>query len=164
MAFTTRDRQRIIDDYLAQTGRNMFIAGEFIDWLAERPDHEVYHSFFSMSESDAAREYRIGLARRMASGLRIVARQEVVQASVVQITTREYPAFISPMAGRRSGGGYQPVSPDDPEQMAELQRQGASALRGWLARYRGVFEAAGYDLAAVEKIAAPRGDGVARIA
>lgn len=161
MAFKAKDRQRIIDDYLAQTGRNMFVAGEFIDWLAGQPEHEAYDLFYGMTDEHAAREYRLGLARRMASGLRIVARIENTEASVVHITTREYPAFVSPVSQRRTGGGYQPVNPEDEAQLTELRRQGAASLRGWLARYRGVFEAAGYDLSAVEQIAASQDASVA---
>jgi hypothetical protein len=164
MSFKAKDRQRIIDDYLSKTGRNMFSASEFIDWLAGYPDHEMYDAFYGMSDGEAARAYRISLARRMASGLRIVARQETVEANVVQITTREYPAFVSPVAARKSGGGYQPVNPDDVDQLAELRRQGASALRGWLARYRGVFEAAGVDLSALEEIASSEDGSVAQTA
>ena len=164
MSFKAKDRQRIIDAYLAKTGRNMFVAPDFVDWLADQPDHEMYDAFYGMSDTEAARQHRIGLARRMASGLRIVARQETVEANVVQITTREYPAFVSPVAARKAGGGYQPVNPDDVDQLAELRRQGASALRGWLARYRGVFEAAGIDLSALEEIAASEDASVAQTA
>jgi hypothetical protein len=164
MSFKAKDRQRIIDGYLAETGRNMFNANEFVDWLADRPDHEVYDLFYGMSDEHAAREHRIAIARRMASGLRIVARQESKEANVVSVTTREYPAYISPVATRRTGGGYQPFDPDDAAQNAELLRQGSAALRGWLARYRGAFERAGVDVSAVEQIASSQDESVARSA
>ena len=153
--FAKRDRQRIIDGYLAESGRNLFIAGEFIDWLADKPDHEAYDLFYGIDDTEAARQYRIGLARQMASGLRVVVRHEdVAQSQVVQITTREYPAYVSPVAGRKSGGGYQPFNADDAEAMAELQSQGATALRSWLARYRGAAEMAGVDVTPIEEIVA----------
>jgi len=44
--------------------------------------------------------------------------------------------------------------------MAELRRQGRTALASWLQRYRGAFE--GYDLTKLEEIAA--GDEPARVA
>lgn len=156
MAFKKQDRQRIIDGYLAATGRNMFVAPEFIDWLSDQPEHEAYDLFFSQSDEDAARQYRIDLARRMASGLRIVAQVSHApdSAQVVHITTREYPAYVSPMAGRKSGGGYEPFDPDSLEAMAELQSQGAQALRSWLARYRGAAESAGVDISAIENVVA----------
>jgi hypothetical protein len=155
MAFKAKDRQRIIDGYLAASGCNMFVPGEFIDWLSDQPDHEAYELFFGMDDAAAAREHRIDLARRMASGLRITARVEEQQAKVVSIKVREFPAFVSPMAGRKAGGGYEPFDPQDGAAMAELRRQGAVALQSWLNRYRGAF--AGVDLTALEEIAAGEG-------
>lgn len=155
MAFTSKDRQRIIDGYLSQSGRNMFIPGEFIDWLAGEPEHEAYEWFYSMDDATAAREHRIAMARRMASGLRITSSVEESKSSVVQISVREYPAFVSPVASRRSGGGYAPFDPKDSADMAELRRQGAVALQSWLNRYRGAFADA--DLRVIEEIAASEG-------
>ena len=153
--FTKGKRQAIIDGYLVLTGRNLFIPSDFIDWLSGQPEHEAYEWFFAKSDSEAAREYRIGLARRMASGLRIVAKMSFApdDASVVHITSREYPAYVSPMNGRKNGGGYEPFNPEDPEAIAELLRHGSAALRGWLSRYRGAFEKSGYDLTSIEILA-----------
>lgn len=165
MALTKQDRQRIIDDYLSKSGRNMFVPAEFVDWLQDRPEHEAYEAFFGTTDAVAAREYRTQMARKMASGLRIVARQEEARkATVVSISVREYPAFVSPMAGRKSGGGYEPFDPDNAAQLAELVEQGRASLRGWLARYCGAFEEAGVDLSHIEKIAIADRDGVAQSA
>lgn len=155
MAFTSKDRQRIIDGYLAATGRNMFIPGEFIDWLAGQPEHEAYDIFYGMDDASAAREHRIALARRMAGGLRITARVEEKSASVVQVAVREYPAYVSPVANRKDGGGYTSFDPNDGNDMAELRRQGSVALRSWLNRYRGAFK--DMDLSVIEEIAANEG-------
>lgn len=153
--FTKADRQRIIDSYLHETGENIFIPSAFIDWLADQPEHEAYGWFYGKDDASAAREYRIGLARQMASGLRIVAEVSTTQANVVQITVREFPAYVSPVASRKGGGGYQPFDPKDAAAMAELRRQGAVALQSWLRRYRGAFE--GADLTTIEEIAASEG-------
>lgn len=152
MSFTKRDRQKIIDGYLSESGANMFNAADFIDWLSERPDHQAYPWFFAKDDQAAAREYRIGLARQMASGLRIVTSVSPVgESKVVHITTNEYPAYISPMSGRNVGGGYERFDPQNAEHIAELQRQGARALRSWLDRYADAFS--GYDLSAIETVA-----------
>jgi hypothetical protein len=151
--FPKKERQRIIDGYLAATGRNMFQPAEFIDWLESQTDHEAYEWFFATDDKTAAREYRIGLARRMASGLRIVVEAQKTEAKVIQFSTREYPAYVSPVAGRRDGGGYSPFDPNDAALMAELQCQGAQALLSWLARYRGAALAAGVDVNPIERIA-----------
>ena len=70
--FPKKERQRIIDEYLAASGRNMFIPREFVDWLRDYPDHEAYDWFYGMDDAEAAQQHRIQLARQMASGLRIV--------------------------------------------------------------------------------------------
>ena len=46
MYFSKKTKQRIIDDYLNETGRNRFIPEEFINWLQHKPDHEMYDAFF----------------------------------------------------------------------------------------------------------------------
>lgn len=151
---TKKRRQAIIDGYLAETGRNMFVPAEFIDWLAGQRDHEAYPWFYGKSDSQLARDHRIWMARRMISGLRIVAQSQNTTSTVVSVTTREYPAFISPVGSRRDGGGYLGVDPRDPQSVEELRRQGVTALRTWLSRYRGAFLEAGYDLRLIEEIAA----------
>lgn len=155
MAFTKADRQRIIDGYLHETGENIFVPSAFVDWLADQPEHEAYGWFYGKDDASAAREYRIGLARQMASGLRVVAEVSTTQAKVVQIVVREFPAYVSPVASRKSGGGYEPFDPKDAAAMAELRRQGAVALQSWLRRYRGAFD--GSDLTTIEEIAASEG-------
>ena len=153
MKFTKRDRQKIIDGYLQDSGENMFNASAFIDWLSGKPDHQAYPWFFAKDDEAAAREYRIGLARQMASGMRIVTNVRTMDAqNVVHIDVREYPAYISPVAGRRMGGGYERFDHENEAHIAELQRQGAQGLRSWLDRYADVF--AGYDLSVIEAIAA----------
>ena len=148
------DRQAIIDDYLADTGSNYFVPAAFIDWLETKPDHAAYPLFFGMTDAEAARAHRIEMARKMASGLRIVAPavEELPQARG-KIMSHEFPAYYSPTDARKDGGGYVRFDPADEAAMEELRRQGASALRGWLSRYRGAFERAGISLAGVEDIA-----------
>ena len=160
-SFTKADRQRIIDGYLAQTGRNLFVPSEFIDWLSGEPGHEAYEWFFSKSDAETAREHRIWMARRMANGLRIQAEVSTTpkKGNVVSVAVREFPAYVSPVASRRDGGGYQPFDPNDGQSMEELRRQGAVAMRSWLNRYGGAF--ADHDLRALEKIAAAAADRVA---
>lgn len=161
--FSMKQRQAIIDGYLASSGRNQFVPADFVDWLSARPEHEAYPWFFGSDDATAAREHRIALARQMANGLRIVARvtESVTTQGPITVTMsedavtniREFPALISPVASRRSGGGYVAFHPDDPTLSRELQQQGATALRAWLARYRGVMLAAGIGVDPIEKIA-----------
>lgn len=164
MRFGKRDRQRIIDGYLSASGRNHFHPAEFIDWLADQPEHEAYSWFFGRDDAEMAREHRIGMARQMASGLRlVVGAAEAQESRVVSVSERRYPALVSPVAGRRSGGGYVRVDPSDERVMEELREQGRQALRSWLERYGSAFEDAGTDLSALEEIAASGGDAVSPV-
>ncbi|CAB4167206.1 hypothetical protein UFOVP858_19 [uncultured Caudovirales phage] len=149
--FPTKERQRIVDEYLQATGRNMFVPGEFVDWLKGQPKHEAYPWFYGMTDGDAARQWRIDLARRMASGLRIVVRDEEPETSTIVV--REYPAFVSPVDGRKDGGGYAPFDPRSEIDQAELRRQAAVSLTSWLNRYRGCAENIGVDVSPLEEIA-----------
>jgi hypothetical protein len=151
MAFPKKERQRIVDEYLQATGRNMFVPGEFVDWLGDHPDHEAYPWFYGLDDETAARQYRIDLARRMASGLRITVQEPSTEEH--KIVVREYPAYVSPVSGRQSGGGYAPFDPRSEVDQAELRRQAAVSLAAWLNRYRGCAENIGLDLSRLEDVA-----------
>lgn len=153
--FSRAERQAIIDGYLAETGANHFVPHAFVDWLADKPDHPAYDLFYGMSDEHAAREFRVALARNMASGLRVTAQVQQVGTprGPIKLTTREFPAMVSPIDGRKHGGGYVSFDPQDPALVAELRRQAAQSLRAWLARYRGVAELGGLDLRVIEEIA-----------
>ena len=98
-------------------------------------------------------QWRIDLARRFASGLRIVAKTEVIESDVRHIKVTEYPAYISPVTTRRQGGGYEPFDPDSEESQAELRHQAGVQLTAWLNRYRGSAENVGLDMTPIEHIA-----------
>jgi len=147
------EKQRWIDEYLAASGRNIFIPGEFVDWLGDMPDHPAYPMIYGKDDKAAAREYRVDLVRRMASGLRItVTTNTTNESSVVSITTREYPSLISPVSGRKDGGGYVAYDATDNAVVSEFMQQGINSLRTWLSRYRGAFEEAGHDLSVIDEI------------
>ena len=150
--FSKKTKQRIIDDYLQQTGNNMYVPQEFIDWLADRPDHEAYKAFHGR-DAELLNESKLDLARRFASGLRIVAKTEVIESEVRRIKVTEYPAYISPVTTRRVGGGYEPFDPDSEESQAELRRQAGVQLAAWLNRYRGAAEHIGLDMTPLEEMA-----------
>jgi hypothetical protein len=88
----------------------------------------------------------------MASGLRIVAKVEVIESEVRAIKVVEYPAYISPVSKRRDGGGYEPFDPSDEVAQAELRRQAGVALAAWLERFRGAAENIGLDMTPVEQM------------
>ena len=150
--FARKTRQRIILGYLADTGRNMFVPEEFVTWLLDHPEHEMYKAFHGRDD-ELLWQAKLDLARQLASGLRIVVKQEEVQQSeVVSIKVAEYPAYISPVAQRKEGGGYEPFDPDDEASQEELRRQAGVALAAWLNRFRGSAEHIGLDMTPIENI------------
>lgn len=150
--FSKKTKQKIIDDYLNVTGANMFVPSEFVDWLAGQPEHEAYDAFYGIDDAEAARQYRIEMARSMASGLRIVAKSEMIDSDVTAITVKEYPAYISPVSSRKDGGGYMRFDPEDEDAQYELRRQAGVALAAWINRYRGCVDHVGLDLTPLEEM------------
>ena len=69
-----------------------------------------------------------------------------------KVLTIEYPAYISPVANRKEGGGYEPFDPESEEAQAELRRQAGVSLAAWLNRYRGCTENIGMDVGYVEEM------------
>jgi hypothetical protein len=153
-------RQKVIDEYLSASGANFFVPAEFLEWLRDRPDHRVYSVFFGKSDEDAAHEYRLMLARQFVSGLRFKVTVTPAMASssphisiqVREPTTFRVPAFVSPVAGRKEGGGYYQTDVTETETAAELYRQAAQSLASWLERHADVARLAGADIGAVERV------------
>ena len=152
MAFSKKTRQRVVDEYLQQTGSNLFKPDDFVEWLEGQPEHEMYNVFFGKSDEEMAHRYRVDMARRMASDLRIVVKEQVVEKKKVKVKVTEYPAYISPVAARKEGGGYQLFDPNDPAAQEELRRQAGVQLAAWLNRFRGCAENIGLDMTPLEDI------------
>lgn len=156
-------RQKVIDEYLNSTRRNVFVPQEFLEWLRERPDHKVYDVFFGKSDEEAAQAYRLSAVRSFVSGLRIAVRVSAAPSDAKSIDVKvneesalsvRIPAFMSPMSNRKDGGGYYPTDPSDPAVIRELSRQAANDIRRVIERHEGVAALAGVDLAALRQIVA----------
>jgi hypothetical protein len=145
-------RQRIIDDYLKRTRRQVFVPREFLSWLAQKPDHECYDLFFGVSDAEAAARYREDMVRKWVAGLRVtiaVPETQTVRINGVRVTEVEVPGMVSPAGAWKAGGGYlrYEAAPE------EVQAEAARALDAWLERYSGALGLAGFDLSAIEEIA-----------
>jgi len=152
MAFTKDTRQRIINEYLNDTGRNMYIPADFVEYIQERPEHEAYAFIFGKTDKEAAHQYRVDLARDFARGLRIKVEVQETKSKVSSVKVREYPSFISPVENRREGGGYQAFDPNSPEMRAELMRQGITSLTAWIERFGDTFETEGIQIGGIRKV------------
>lgn len=149
-----REKQRIVDEYLNDAGRNLFVPAEFLLWLRDREDHPMHGVFFGQPDEDAAMEHRKEAVRRWVSGLRLKVRvegQPTGKARAVRVSELSVPAMLSPVALRKAGGGYYAVDVKDPAHVDELSRQAAAALESWLERYGGVAEMKGCNVAALNK-------------
>lgn len=144
-AFNRTYRQKIIDEYLNDTGRNSFVPAEFLEWLKPQEDHRAWAIFWGKDDAEAAYQYRVMLARQFVAGLRIT-------VNVSETVAVKVPAFISPVANRKEGGGYVSVDMTERDTTDELLRQAADDLRRWIKRYAGVMEIAKIDFAAVEAV------------
>jgi hypothetical protein len=133
---TREDRERLVQDYLHQSGRNAYQAREFMVWLRERPDHPAYPWIFDKSVEDAADAYFVSQARRFVSDLRLVVQVKTPpkEIKVLGFRTVVAPAFISPHEGRANGGGYVRFDPGDKTHVAEVQREAYRTLDGLLRR------------------------------
>ena len=150
--FSKKTKQRIIDDYLQPRQARTCLSrrSSLIGWLIiliMKPTR------LSGRDDELLNEAKLDLARRFASGLRIVAKTEVIESEVRRIKVTEYPAYISPVTTRRQGGGYEPFDPESEESQAELRRQAGVQLAAWLNRYRGAAEHIGLDMTPIEEMA-----------
>jgi hypothetical protein len=159
-AFNRTFRQKVVDEYLNDTGSNYFEPRAFLDWLQGKPEHAVYPIFFGKSDEEAALQYRLIQARQFVSGLRVKITMTPAMASSTQhiaIKIKEptpfrIPAFVSPVSGRRQGGGYYQTDVTDEDSAKELYRQAAQGLSAWLERYGDVARLAGADVKAIEAV------------
>jgi beta-galactosidase/beta-glucuronidase len=135
-------RQAVIDEYIETTGEQVVVPADFIEWLRPQHNHIAHRYFFAKDDMAAAQEYRTALFRQFASGLRITVRTTFTDpvSTKITVSVNEFPALLSYQHTRRAGGGYLAFDPSDPASMAELRRQGSTAMASWLKRYSAAFQ------------------------
>jgi hypothetical protein len=149
--FTKQLRQQIVEEFARRHG-GQFIPAPFVQEVKAKGKNHPAYDWFVWDESKAAFAYQVEQARDFASGLRVTFRvEEVGRNRRMTITESVMPMVISPMDGRRSGGGYYLVDPDNPEHMAEHCLQAASTLRSWFARYQSALSHAGISPSLIER-------------
>lgn len=151
-AFTKELRQQIIEEFARRHG-GQYDAALFLAEVKKKGSSHPAYGWFEWDKATAANEYNLWQARAFAQGLRIKFEiQDIKRPGSVRVTHAEMPLVISPMAGRSEGGGYLLTDPDNPEHMAELCHQAATALHHWLRRYGACAAHAG-SFEPIEKIA-----------
>ena len=153
--FKKHERQKIIDNYLNETGKNQYVPAEFCAYLKDKPDHPAYSYIYGSDNDEAANKWRVYLATQFVSGLKLVVSEQVITGaeSSFVVETKEYPSLISPVKHRKSGGGYHHYDPSSLEDQEELRIQAARSLTAWINKYRSVVQDEGIDLTEMEEIA-----------
>lgn len=159
MRFSREERQNIIERH-ARKHNGIFRPETFLEEVREEgPDHPAY-AWFEWNQQKAAEAYNLEQAREFARGLRVTFTVETVgRASPVRIAERSIPAYVSPIRGRKDGGGYVYMDPTDPEHRAELCAQAARDLKAWLTRYEAVFSFISADTSQIEALIAKINSG-----
>ena len=149
--FKKHERQKIVDTYLNDTGKNRYVAAEFCEYLKDKPDHPAYSYIYGTTDEDAARKFRLMLATQFVSGLKLVVSEQIITGSTASFVVSEYPALISPVSDRKSGGGYHHFDPDSEQDRVEIETQAARTLTAWINKYRSVAQRKGLDLTQMEE-------------
>lgn len=148
--FSKALRERIVREFTARhNGR--FDPAVFVEEVREAgPTHEA-HAWFQWDDEAAAEQYRIEQARSFIQGIRVSFNVENVVRGRVTVREQMVPLALSPLSGRREGGGYVVNDPKNPDHMSELCSQAARDLEAWLRRYRAALEYVGGSPVAVER-------------
>lgn len=151
--FTKTQRQEIVREF-ALRHNGSYNPKLFIDEVqrvgAEHPAYE----WFTWDRDKAAYEHNLWQARAFAEGLKVTFTvEEVGRSGKITVRQTSMPLVMSPVAGRKDGGGYLLSDPNDPEHLAELCRQAAQSLMTWLSRYEAALTFAGVPPTDVEALA-----------
>lgn len=148
--FTRALRQQIVQDLAEQNG-GWFDPASFLAAVRKAGAKHPAFEWFEWDDGYAANEFRLDQARDFARGLTIRFEVRTVHRGGFRIIEQSAPLVLSPIAGRRDGGGYFITDPNDPAHMEELRRQAAQSLRWFLSRYSAVLSYAGISTAAFER-------------
>jgi hypothetical protein len=152
MRFTKQIRQGIVEEF-ARRHNGQYNPGLFLQEVRDTGESHAAYEWFEWDADKAVQAYQLEQARAFARDLRVSFQIEEIERKPVRVTAVDVPLVISPMSGRRDGGGYFLVDPDNPEHLAEHCKQAATALRSWMRRYHAALVHSGASAANVEKVA-----------
>ena len=163
--FTKALRQKIVTEF-ATRHNGTYNPSLFVEEVRRTGSSHPAYAWFEWDQNKAALAHQVEQARDFARDLRVTFTVQVVNGGKRSVKVREtaMPLVLSPMDGRRSGGGYLLVNPDDPAYMAEHAGQAAQALRSWWSRYESAAEHVGINASDVEAMIAKLETATAQIA
>ena len=164
-SFTKALRQKIVTEF-ATRHNGTYNPTLLVEEVRRTGFSHPAHSWFEWDQGKAAFAHQIEQARDFARDLRVTFTVQVVNGGKRSVKVREtaMPLVLSPMEGRKSGGGYLLVNPDDPVYMAEHAGQAAQALRSWWSRYQSAAEHVSITASDVEAMIAKLEAATAQIA
>jgi hypothetical protein len=130
--YTKAERQRIRDQFAALHG-GVFYPRLFIE-AAEDPDHDA-HDWFDWDDEHCGIQWRLEQARAFNRGLTKIKIITVHEESRVVRHKVSAPSMVSPLSGRRNGGGYSAPTQD------ELVRQAFRDFKGLSIRHKAALVA-----------------------
>lgn len=142
-AFTKELRQQIVQEF-AVRHNGQFDPALFLAEVKEKGEAHLAYAWFEWDTNTAALKYQVDQAREFARGLRVKFQvEEIGRDKVMRVREMEAPMVLSPIGGRKDGGGYILVDPGNVDHIAELCREAAMALRAWEDRYQAALAHAG---------------------
>lgn len=151
--FTKALRQQLVRDFAEKNG-GWFDPAVFLSEVRKAGEKHPAYGWFEWDDGEAAHEFRLDQARDFARGLKVVFEVQTMNRGTLRVVEQSAPMLVSPMAGRKGGGGYFITDPDDPAHMIELCLQAAQSMRWFISRYEGALRYAGINTAPFEKVQA----------
>ncbi len=153
-SFTKAKRQKIVEEFARRHNGN-YNPALFLEEVKTTGESHPAFGWFEWDADKAASAYQLEQARDFARDLRVSFKiEEIVGPNQVRIREHPIPMVISPMEGRRHGGGYRLTDPDDPEHIAEHCLQAARTLQQWRDRYSAALAHAGIKVSDVNTVIA----------
>ena len=152
--FTKALRQQIVKEF-AIKHNGVYNPTLFVDEVRRVGSSHPAYEWFEWDRDRAASQFQVEQARNFARDLRVSFKVEVINGGRRSIQVREtaMPLVLSPVDGRRTGGGYVLTDENDPAHMAEHCRQAAMALRAWVNRYLSAVDYAGAEIGSLDAMA-----------
>lgn len=153
--FTKALRQEIVREF-AIRHNGTYNPSLFLEEVRNQGKKHPAFEWFEWDRDKAALAYQVEQARDFARDLRVTFKVTEINGGKRKVKVREstMPLVLSPLEGRKDGGGYLLVDPDDPAYLDEHCRQAAQSLRAWMSRYASAVKHVGSDMKQLEKLAA----------
>lgn len=149
--FTKALRQQLVRDFAEKNG-GWFDPAAFLSEVRKAGDKHPAYEWFEWDDNKAAHEFRLDQARDFARGLIVSFEVRTTHRGSMRVVAQSAPLLLSPINGRKGGGGYFITDPNDPSHMMELCLQAAQSMRWFISRYEGALRYAGVNVAPFEKV------------